>query len=444
MSEIDDDPIVGVFIDLFSGLVDRDCQKGLRATLEAAGGSLGSLTVLAAQNDPFRVDTDANHRDGQWLADKLTELRLTGPRHLRGLHYALIGEPKPNGQPYSNTDEDWTWLAAPAKAARWLGYIPFDRIVDQRNDDPVVKLWTPPNPEPYIWTNVELQIPDDPDNLRPTVGVTGFHAAQPYKLVLVGEKSSLRPALSTIANNCRADLYLPTGEISDTQLYQMARVASEDGRPMAVLYFSDCDPSGWQMPISLSRKLQALKAVQFHDMEFEVHRVGLTPDQVREYGLPSTPLKATEKRAYKWQEAMEVEQTEIDALAALRPELLNEIASQAASEFFDPDLDQRVMLAEVEWQGAAQRILDAAAGGHLDQLRADAVSLLAAKRGEIQRILDTVRVDPDSLGIELPTPVLPEATVYAQRTPLCDSRWRFSTQCHELIASKQYRRRVEQ
>ena len=29
----------------------------LRAALEAAGGSLKSLTVLAPQNDPFRVDT---------------------------------------------------------------------------------------------------------------------------------------------------------------------------------------------------------------------------------------------------------------------------------------------------------------------------------------------------------------------------------------------------
>ena len=38
------------------------------------------------------------------------------------------------------------------------------------------------------------------------------------------------------------------------------RSAARDGRPMVVFYFSDCDPSGWQMPVSLYRKLQALKA----------------------------------------------------------------------------------------------------------------------------------------------------------------------------------------
>jgi hypothetical protein len=35
------------------------------------GGLLAAmkdLTVLASQNDPFRVDTPARHRDGAWLA----------------------------------------------------------------------------------------------------------------------------------------------------------------------------------------------------------------------------------------------------------------------------------------------------------------------------------------------------------------------------------------
>ena len=78
-------------------------------------------------------------------------------------------------------------------------------------------------------------------------------------------------------------------------------VGADDGRPMVVLYFADCDPAGWQMPISVGRKLQALEDRCFPELEFEVRRVALTPDQVREYGLPSTPLKETEKRADRWQ-----------------------------------------------------------------------------------------------------------------------------------------------
>ena len=109
----------------------------------------------------------------------------------------------------------------------------------------------------------------------------------------------------------------------------MASDGAADGRPMVVLYFADCDPSGWQMAISVSRKLQALKALEFDDLELEVHRVALTPEQVREYGLPSTPLKDTERRADKWTAAMGVEQTEIDALAALQPDVLTAMARDA-------------------------------------------------------------------------------------------------------------------
>src|SRR5262249_55525497 len=131
-----------------------------------------------------------------------------------------------------------------------------------------------------------------------------------------------------------------------------------DGRPMVVLYFSDCDPSGWQMPISVGRKLQAFREL-FSGLEFEVHRVALTPDQVRQYDLPSAPLKDSEKRADRWQQAMGVEQTEIDSIAALRPDLLRQIARDAIAPFYDRTLSQRVGEAMEEWEREANEIIEA-------------------------------------------------------------------------------------
>ena len=103
--------------------------------------------------------------------------------------------------------------------------------------------------------------------------------------MLIGEKSSLADILSPLADRYDADLFLPTGEISDTQIYLMARAAGQDGRPFVVFYFADCDPAGWQMGISVSRKLQALKILLPGMPDFEVYRVALLPAQVREYGL---------------------------------------------------------------------------------------------------------------------------------------------------------------
>ena len=193
------------------------------------------------------------------------------------------------------------------------------------------------------------------------------------------------------------------------------------------------------MPISLTRKLQALQVIEFPEMEFESHRVALSPDQVREYGLPSTPLKPGENRAEDWVEKMGVEQTEIDSLAALQPDLLRDIAEAAIAPFFDTTLNARVRRAKDDWLAEAQNVIDEQTGTDLDQLRQNALLALSEKRDEIEAILDGVWVDADQF--DLPEPVIPEADLDPDRempVPLCDSRWTFREQCRRLIASKKY------
>ena len=118
-------------------------RRILESACEKHKASLNDLTVLSTQVDPYRIDTAAGHRDGQWLAERLAELYGPGQRpHWRGLHYAIVadgGIGKPSGKIYQHTNDDWEWLITnPAKAARWLGYVPFDRIVDQRNSPPII------------------------------------------------------------------------------------------------------------------------------------------------------------------------------------------------------------------------------------------------------------------------------------------------------------------
>ena len=426
-----------------------ELRQALEDAADESGCSLASLTVLDKANDPFRVDTPARHRDGVWLATTAAGLGLVattaaglglGDRkiHLRGLHYMLIGQPKPDGTPYANTEKDWLWLAEDAaKAARWLGYIPFGQIVDQRNTPPVVREFKWPEPSAYLSTDLDIEIPDD---IEPTLHTWDFRGVQPCKLVLIGEKSSLEPVLAPLAGAYQADLYLPTGEPSDTMLHQMARTGAEDGRPMVVLYFSDCDPSGWQMPVSVGRKLQAFREGLFPGLEFAEYRVALTPDQVREYGLPSTPLKDTEKRADKWQNAMGVAQTEIDSIAALRPDLLRQIARAAIAPFYDYDLDRRVKRYRDEWLDRARETI--AASFDLDRLaeiRSDAETQLEGMREQIRELSDALRIDVDP-G-DLPPIELPEAESggVASNPPLIDSGWDFAEQCRALIDSKAYR-----
>jgi hypothetical protein len=197
-------------------------RRALAAAQAEHGLSMKDLTVLAPQNDPFRVDTPAGHRDGAWLADMIARLNLGGRQiHLRGVHYkvTMLPEPpvKPDGTPYVNDDPHWEWISAKvAKAARWLGYVPFDAIFDKKNARPIIRPYLPEPPQPYISVGVRVDIPDV-DNIEPYVGAYykrgteiegGFGAVQPYKLVLFGEKSDLEVSLAPLAREYEADLYL--------------------------------------------------------------------------------------------------------------------------------------------------------------------------------------------------------------------------------------------
>ena len=99
-----------------------------------------------------------------------------------------------------------------------------------------------------------------------------------------------------------ADQYFLVGEMSDVLVHQIVTDGIADGRPTIVFCFTDADPSGWQMPISIARKVQAFTFVYPDMPPIQVRRAALTPAQVHWYNdtddtpLPVTPLKAGEGR----------------------------------------------------------------------------------------------------------------------------------------------------
>jgi hypothetical protein len=413
----------------------------LRRVLQEArdpGVSMSDLTVLAAQNDPYRVDTPAGHREGQWFAE---QFRRAGRSriHLRGLHYAIVARGdvlKPNGKPFVNSEADWLWLQSfAAKSGRWLGYVPFDAIIDQRNEPPVIHRKAREVPTASVEVDADIFLPDA-DDLQPRIRVNGFEGRQPYNVVIFGEKASLGEVLLPIAQRFQADLYLPSGEISDTLVYQMACDGAADGRPMRVFTLSDCDPSGWQMPVSIGRKLQAFRDLRFHDLHFEVRPVALTVDQVRELNLPSTPLKDTERRADKWRDAFEIDQTEIDALATLKPRVLDQIVRNSLAPFYDKTLEGRVSEAKMDWRAAAQEVLDE----QIDAtMRDEMVAAATVKLAEVKEQISALAIAADSV-IGLPEFVIPEAETdpALHGKPLVSADWSWVEQTRALKAHKSY------
>jgi hypothetical protein len=178
------------------------------------GCSVDDLTVLSYNNDPFRCDNVAGHRDGAWLRDTAERLGLGSRRvHLRGLHYMILGQPKPDGTAYVNDYESWSWLKLAVKAARWLGYVPFGQITDQRNAEPVIRFAQAAHHSDRPRVVVAYQETGLPplEEYEPYPLTGQASAAQAYRIAMVGEKSSLEPVLRPLADSYETDLYLPTG-----------------------------------------------------------------------------------------------------------------------------------------------------------------------------------------------------------------------------------------
>jgi hypothetical protein len=407
-----------------------------------AGCSLNDLTALSTQTDPYRLDTPANHVVGKWFGEEMRRLNLLGRKlHLRGIHYALLGSSvMPTGEPYTNTGENWDWLQDQAsKAARWLRYVPFDAIGDARNAEPIIRIQTIEPVSTFVSVEPDIILPSIED-LEPRIHIKGFEGRQRYRLAFYGEKTSLEPSLGPIANRYHADLFLPTGEISDTQLHAMAAAAAADGRRLVVFVLADFDPSGSQMAVSIGRKLQALRDLLYPGLEFELHPIALTEDQVREFGLPSTPLKATERRADRWREAHGgLEQTEIDALATLRPELLRRIVTKAVDPFYDHTLASRVFNAKGRWLDEARDALDEQLDdAGLLSLREHAEGQIEAIREQLRAIERATEMASEDLEVDLPEPEIPEPEIDTdlQPLPLISSDWSWTDQTRALIARK--------
>jgi hypothetical protein len=343
----------------------------------------------------------------------------------RGLHYAIVATGnvvKPNGEIYINSAADDAWLALAIKAARWLGCTPFERIADNRNSGPTVFRASAlvERPSASIETHAFAGTIEPPRVFfrSPEARLEIFTRAQPYAIAIFGEKSSLQDVLLPIARRYEADLYLGGGEASDTLLHQMAKDGAEDGRPLVVITATDFDPAGWQMPVSIGRKLQAFRDLLFPSLQFEVVPAALTVEQVRDLDLPSTPLKDSEKRADRWREHFGHEQTEIDALATLQPQVLQEIVERALAPYYDSTLAERIARARDSWRRRAQRIIDRRIDDQeLDELQRAADAIEAELKEQIDALTaeadDRIAVINERLenmieGVDLPEAVLPE------------------------------------
>lgn len=371
----------------------------IKATAKEHGLRVKDLLALASQNDPFYVGTETDIQQAEWFADVWERAGFVNGGHLRRLHYWCVSQRgllTDNGLPYENTEKCWSRLISAAKMARYSGLVSFADVIDQKNPDPHIRAEY--QDEPNADFDVHAPEIDDPYiRLNPAFEDNRFNptAAQPYHLEVWCEKSTMNDVLLPACERYGANLVTGEGEMSITAVFDLARRVNEARKPTRIFYISDFDPAGKSMPNAVSRKLEWMIANEVgcaNGADVRLTPLVLTHEQVREYDLPRTPIKASELRGKTWEEVHGAGATELDALEALHPGELSGIVSGALEDFFDVEADRELRAKQEGLRLAIRAEVEKIADRYQKHIRA-----LDAMADELRgiEIEDIERYEPD-------------------------------------------------
>ncbi len=329
-------------------MLDYDSIKQLA---REAGCKVTDLIVLSSGNDPFYAGVPFRRERAEWFADLWNRFGFQHGVHLRRIHYVLVSQEEPirwpNGEPYQNTENDWSYLDTASLAARYLGFIPPDVLIDRRNPDPMViaQFRADPEPEVYLMApNIDLDLPDEFP--VPELGLSNFHRDQDYLVEVWAEKSTMNDILVPLAHRLGFNLVTGVGEMSETATRLAVERTVDANKPMRIMYVSDFDPAGRSMPVAVARKIEHKLYAAGIEADITLQPIVLMPEQCEEFRLPRTPIKGTEKRAARFEYRFGTGATELDALEALHPGKLAEIIEMEVCRYVDPTLVGRVGAAE--------------------------------------------------------------------------------------------------
>jgi hypothetical protein len=358
--------------------------ESLKAMAKRIGRPVKDLLALSPANDPFYAETGARLQAGEWFGGVWRDHAGTTP-HLRRIHYRLVSPPEgvrillPDGREYQNTEKDWTYLCWASLAARYLDLVPHDGLVDKRNDEPMIfaeDLEDDPDREIEVSCALAdeeplvepLTTPDMPT--LPGLALYTDYPVQNYIVEVWIEKSTQNDWLLPLCERRGVNLVTGIGEQSEIRSRELAMRANKYGAPIRIIYLSDFDPGGRSMPKAVARKVEFTIAKLNLDVDLQPIPLALTPDQCREYRLPRTPIKETERRKDKFEAIFGVGATELDALEALHPGELARLLEAEIDNWLDAGLSTRFYRLRSNLQLRLRTIQQGVRDRHADKIEA--------------------------------------------------------------------------
>jgi len=363
-------------------LEDFNPNLWLKELAAELGVPAKKLLAMAPQRDPFNKGTPADWATAWWFREMNARFGYEGI-HLRRLHYRVsnLGEGRvllwDGVTPYENNSYCWNKIQEAFTAARILGLVDAEAFVERRVKASRVDSFGVngmPEPQFSVDTPYFYGLPDAPYSTMPNlVGDTSIYATgpsysvsgyvydprlQPYVVEIWDEKSGDMDVLRGIARMYGINYQPGVGYASITNIKRMLKRLAEYGKPGRILYVSDFDDAGQNMPIQVARHSQfscweLTEVAREVAPEIMVDNAALTAEQIERLNLPS--FAGTNK-------------TEIDALEALHPGELRRILTERIEELQDLRLETKVAGAGREASEAVREKVDAVMEEHRGRL----------------------------------------------------------------------------
>jgi hypothetical protein len=204
------------------------------------------------------------------------------PLTLRQIFYRLVG-----AHGYEKTERAYERLGEHLVRARRARLVPMEAI---RDDGGVTIM-------PTVWANVEEYL----DAVRAQAGelMLDRTVGQETRLAVLCEAAGMAPQLARVTNPFGITVMSSGGFDSVTEKHAFAAELARHSRPTEVLSIGDQDGSGVWMFAAYLEDVEAFTRELGGEATFT--RLAVTPEQVREFNLPTAPPKPTDRRAFRGQ-----------------------------------------------------------------------------------------------------------------------------------------------
>jgi hypothetical protein len=221
---------------------------------------------------------------------------------------------------------------------------PGGAFVDRKNANPFLAFTEPDKDAAISISGDESTIPTVETWLPsyPEYEFEGANIRQRYMVEVWCEKSTINEVLLPLRDQYGINVVVFAGDASITRCHEVVDRVRRDGRPCRILYVSDFDPKGKNMPTAVARKIEFRLRDEDLDLDIQLQPIALTHEQCVQYHLPRIPTKEGDRCAKGFEARFGEGATELDAMEALHPGELGEIISREIERFYDDDLSSEI------------------------------------------------------------------------------------------------------